>query len=399
MTVVRKRRVFYLSGFDPRGVAAYHRLFSEEAQKQAAKSGSSVTVGTRERVSALSSIWRAQRSSEHGAGETTFEFLHWDDIVREHWHTGYHRLYRIAPKVYWRLIVTTGLVARVFRVSKWPCVTGLAPGLGFFGIPVLALLAGWKSHALAAGVFPQAAWAAFLAAAAGFAAVAGLGVWLERTFTLGWLMRTYAFVLNYGLGEIPAMEARLDQFAQRIAHYIETSDDDEIVVVGHSIGANLAVSVMARATALNPDLWRRYKPAGLLTLGGTVPMLGMMPTAQVFRDELAVLAVNHELGWVDISAYEDAASFPLLNPLTASGIVAGQEGGERPMVLSGAFKDMLAPKVYYRAVWNLFRMHFQYLMASERELRHDYLSVTTGPLPFAERFSQVRAQSGSARSI
>jgi len=24
---IRKRRVFYISGFDPRGVAAYHRLF------------------------------------------------------------------------------------------------------------------------------------------------------------------------------------------------------------------------------------------------------------------------------------------------------------------------------------------------------------------------------------
>jgi hypothetical protein len=390
MAGVRRRRVFYISGFDPRGVAAYHRLFCEESQKQAAWSGITVQAGERRRVDALSSVWRAERPAAEGATETTFEFLHWDDIIREHWHTGLRRLYAIAPKVYWRLIVTTGVLGRVFRVSKWPFVTGLMPGFVFFGMPVLALLAGWASHTAAAGYFPQTPWLAPLAAIAGFSAVAGLGLWLERVFALGWLMRTYAFVLGYGLGRIPAMDARMDQFAQRIARYVETSDDDEIIVVGHSVGANVAVSVLARAVGLNPELWRRYRPVGFLTLGGTLPMLGLTPTAHVFREELATLAVSHELHWVDISAFEDAASFPRVNPLLASGITVGQDAGARPKVLDGAFKDMLAPKIYYRAVWNLFRMHFQYLMASKRELPHDYLSMTTGSQLFSERFRNKR---------
>ncbi len=390
MGIIRKRRVFYLSGFDPRGVAAYHRLFAEEAQKQASRTGQSVTVGSRKRISPLSSIWRAQRPPEQGAAETTFEFLHWDDIVREHWHTGYHRLYRIAPTVYWRMLVTTGVFGKVFRVSKWPCVTGLAPGLVLLGMPMLALLTGWGGYVAATDVFPQSVWAASAAAVAGFAAVSGLSLWLERAFALGWLLRTYAFVFNYGLGQIPAMDTRLDQFAQHIARYIETSNDDEIVIVGHSVGANLAVSMLARAVTVNPELWRRYKPVGLLTLGGTLPMLGLMPTARVFREELTALAVSHELDWVDISAFEDAASFPLVNPLTASGIAVGQDAGARPKVVAGDFKTMLTPGNYYRAVWNLFRMHFQYLMATERDLLHDYLSVTTGSLSFRQRFGQQR---------
>lgn len=385
MAEVRKRRVFYFSGFDPRGVAAYHRLFREESQKQAACSGITVEVSERQRADPLASQWRAERPAAEGAAETTFEFLHWDDIVREHWHPGYRRLYGLTLQVCWRGIVSTGLLWKVFRVSKWAFVTGLTPALVLFGMPVLAVLAGWGGYAATAAAYPQNLWVAAVAAAAGFAAVAGLGLWLERTFTLGWLLRTYGFVLSYGLGRIPQLDVRLDQFAQRIARYIETADDDEIVVVGHSVGANIAISVLARAAAINPELWQRYKPVGLLTLGGTVPLLGLMPTAVMFRDELAALAGSPELHWVDVSAFEDAASFPLVNPVTASGVIVA-DAAARPKVISGAFRQRLTPRTYYRAAWNLFRMHFQYLMASERELPHDYLTITTGHLLFRDRF-------------
>ena len=114
-------------------------------------------------------------------------------------------------------------------------------------------------------------------------------------------------------------------------------------------------------------------------------MLGLMPTAAVFRNELAALADSEELRWVDVSAYEDAASFPLVNPVAASGVTAGQ--GIRPLVLDGGFKAMLEPQTYYRAVWNLFRMHFQYLMASERDVPHDYLAITTDAVAFRDRFN------------
>jgi hypothetical protein len=115
-------------------------------------------------------------------------------------------------------------------------------------------------------------------------------------------------------------------------------------------------------------------------------MLGLMPTAEVFRSELAALADSEALRWVDVSAYEDAASFPLVNPVVASGLTAGQ--GASPLVLAGGFKEMLESRTYYKAVWNLFRMHFQYLMASERDVPHDYLAVTTDAVAFRERFGR-----------
>lgn len=382
---IRKRRVFYISGFDPRGVSAYHRLFSEESRQHAARFGVPLQAGPRKRESALSSVWSAQRAAEHGTVETTFEFPHWDDIARRHWHAGLPGLYRLAFKTYWYWIFACNILARVFRISKWNFLTGIAPALVLFLLPPLALLAGWGGHALGVHVFPETAWPAWALGTAGFAAVIALGWWLERFFSLGWLLRTYGFVIDCSLKRVPELDERMERFAERIAAYAETSDDDEIVVVGHSVGANVAVTVLARALARNPELFRR-RPVALLTLGGSIPMEGLMPWSEAFRADLATLAANSDLFWVDVTARQDVASFADHNPVAASGVTIAGRPPERPVVVSGAFRERLAPENYDRASWDVFRMHFQYLMASERASPNDYLSVTTDGTPFRERF-------------
>jgi len=385
---IRKRRVFYVSGFDPRGVAAYHRMYSEESQKQAALSGVSVQVGQRKREGALASTWRVERTVDGGTVETTFEFMHWDDITRGHWHAGYARLYGLAVKTYWYWIVSSDFLAKVFRISGWNFVTGIAPAVALFVLPALALLAGWAGYYFVQSASPETGWLPALSGAAGFAVVIGLGYWLDRKLSLGWLLRTYAFVLEYSRGKVPKLEERMDRFAERIVRYVEAADDDEILVVGHSLGANVAVSALARALAINPLLFRQYRPVGLLTLGGSIPLQGMLPWARLFREELAQLAANGDLAWVDITAPQDIASFALLNPVTVSGVGMDEKAPQRPQVVSARFRELLSPETYDAATWNVFRMHFQYLMASEREAVHDYLSVTTDALGFRNRFAE-----------
>lgn len=390
MQKIRKRRVFYVSGFDPRGVAAYHRLFSEESQKLAARTGASLQAGARKREGPLSSTWQAERVEDGDTVRTTFEFFHWDDIARRHWHAGYARLYLLAFKVYWYWIVVSDFLARrIRRVSSWNFLTGIAPAIVLFAFPPLALLAGWAGHSLGQAVSGQPAWLPALWAAAGFSAVIGLAWWLERFFSLGWLLRTYGFVIDWSLGRVPELDERMDRFAERIASYVETSGDDEIIVVGHSVGANVAVSVMVRALAINPLLLRRTCPVGLLTLGSSIPMQGLMPWSRNFREELARLAADDDLAWVDVSAPQDVASFALHNPVTASGVTINGQAPQRPIVVPGAFRERLAPENYESASWDVFRMHFQYLMAGERDLPNDYLSVTTDGAAFRDRFSEV----------
>jgi pimeloyl-ACP methyl ester carboxylesterase len=385
MSQVRKRRVFYISGFDPRGVAAYHRLFSEQSRAHATRFGVPLQSGPRKRQSSLSSVWSARQATDDGAVETTFEFPHWDDIARAHWHAGWRSLYRLAFKTYWHWIFGCDIFKRVYRVSKWNFLTGIAPAIVLFLLPPLALLTAWGGHVLGRLAFPGADWAHWALAAAGFAAVIVAGWLLERLFSLGWLLRTYGFVIDCSLGHVPELNERMDRFVERIAGYLETSDDDEIIVVGHSVGANVAVTVLARALTRRPDLLRG-RPVALLTLGGSIPMQALMPWSGVFRAELAALAANSDLFWVDVTALQDVASFAGHNPVTASGVTVDGKPPQRPLVVSGAFRERLAPENYERATWDVFRMHFQYLMASEREWPNDYLSVTTDGVSFRERF-------------
>jgi pimeloyl-ACP methyl ester carboxylesterase len=363
-------------------------MYHEESQKQAARSGISVKVGKRKREGALASTWHVEREVNGETVDTTFEFMHWDDIVRRHWHAGYGRLYGLAFKTYWYWVVASSSLRQVFRISKWNFVTGIAPAVALFVLPAIALLAGWAGYAIGRSVVAEESWLPFLSGTAGFVAVIALGVLLDRILGLGWLLRTYAFVLDCALGRVPKLEERVNLFAERILRYVETADDDEIIVIGHSLGANVAVSVLARALAVNPLLCRKHKPVGLLTLGGSIPLQGLLPWAQRFRDELAELAANRDLAWVDISAPQDIASFALLNPVTISGVMVDENAPQRPQVVSARFKELISPETYERATWNVFRMHFQYLMASDREAAHDYLSVTTDAMRFHDRFRE-----------
>ena len=46
---VRRRTVFYVAGFDPKGPAFYHDIYRREAPLQAAINGMQITVGERAR--------------------------------------------------------------------------------------------------------------------------------------------------------------------------------------------------------------------------------------------------------------------------------------------------------------------------------------------------------------
>lgn len=83
---VKQRHVFYLSGFDPKGPAHYHRLYADEAAKAAALGGYTVQVGKRRKLSEHAAGWsveyRGPGTADSGPVHTEFEFLRWDDIVR-----------------------------------------------------------------------------------------------------------------------------------------------------------------------------------------------------------------------------------------------------------------------------------------------------------------------------
>ena len=78
-----KRKVFYLGGFDPRGVRFYHQLYRDQAARYTALTGEAVAVSARRAGPANSAIWTVTNAS---AGvETDYEYLRWEDLIGKVW--------------------------------------------------------------------------------------------------------------------------------------------------------------------------------------------------------------------------------------------------------------------------------------------------------------------------
>jgi hypothetical protein len=380
---VRKRCVFYLSGFDPKGAAHYHALYRDEAVAQAAVSGLTVTVGRRQKTAEGNAFWDLSASPPEGAVETRYEFLRWDDIVRQHWPRSQARLVKDLITTTW-LNLRTGALWRMFKLA-WPPV--LAIFLPFVllcavvsGAPLLALLAAWAT---------PPSWGTWGAVLLSLAAVTGwlaLALQLEKKFNMAWLLRSYAFTARQAGGLVPQLDARLEQHAETLLARICSGVDDEVLVVGHSSGSMMAATVLANALRRDPQLGSRGPAVSLLTLGQWMPLLSTLPKAERFRDDLRCLAGAKGMDWIDFSAPPDGCCFALINPLLACGDDAIAVI-DRPKLLSPRFADMFDADNYAAIRRDRFRCHFQYLMASKKTVPFDYFAITAGAQTLAHRFS------------
>ena len=271
---VRKRCVFYLSGFDPKGAAHYHALYRDEAAAQAQVSGLEVNVGRRQKTAEGNAFWDVSATPPDGAVETRYEFLRWDDIVRQHWPRSQARLIKDLVTTTW-LNLRTGTLWRMFKLA-WPPV--LAIFLPFVllcavvvGAPLLAILTAWVTPS------SWGAWAATLLSLATVAGWLGLAMELEEKFNMAWLLRSYAFTARQASGLAPQLDVRLEQHAETLLARIHSGTDDEVLIVGHSSGTMMAATVMAYALRRDPQLGNRGPVVSLLTLGQCMPLLSTLP--------------------------------------------------------------------------------------------------------------------------
>jgi hypothetical protein len=390
---VRRRHVLYLSGFDPQGPSHYHALYAEQAALQAQVTGDRIEVAPRQR-SGANAAWDVlcQPADGGDAVETHYEFLRWDDIVRQHWPRGQARLLALTLATTARML-RNGSLWRILQTS-WPAFIALAaPAALILGV-VLALVL-----IVAAALWLAKASSPMLGLAAA-AALLGLLLALARRaqakVQMAWLMRSAGVILQQARGGLPALDQRLDAFAAHVAAKASFDDVDELLVVGHSSGAMLAVSVMARALSQAPTLLAQRTSVALLTLGQCIPVLSYQPEATGFRKELATLRSARGLVWIDMTAPPDGCCFALMDPTEVC--LDGQveenrtEGG--PKRLSPRFAQSFSAERYRVIRRDKYRCHFQYMMATELPASFDYFSVTAGPQRLIDRFGCVPGVSG-----
>ena len=391
---VRRRRGFYIPGYDPIHPRRYRELYRSEGAAQARISG--YEIGLVGRQGGATYGWQVDGAIEGGEVEAEFDVLVWSDIVRTSMELNIPQTYLLMARTAWTYI-GSGALWRLMRLRKGPVMAALYPvGMLILQL-VVALLAGWivggvlkwAVVAVVPGVLPHLVF--WLALVAVLVAVLRAFRRYDNKLFVYYLMHDYAYSARSRGANPPELEARIAAFADQIAAAL-AEDVDEVLVVGHSSGAHLGVSILAdldRAGRIPAD-----GPAlGFLTLGQVVPMVSFLSDADRLRRDLHDLSTSDNLFWLDVTAPGDGCAFALCDPVAVSGVAP--EGQRWPLVISAAFTQTLSPERWKELRWRFFRLHFQYLCAFDRPGDYDYFRITAGPLTLAERFAG-RAPSQSA---
>lgn len=387
MTRPFRRRILYLPGYDPIPPRRYRELYKREGRDQARISGYRLDFGPRRDRTGFG--WGVTGHIDNRPCEAEFEVLVWADIVQGSMGQSILATYGQLCRTAWTYIAS-GALMRLMRLRRGPVIAALYPVVVLLVQLLVSVLIGTGVGWAAGHVSGLGGW---LGLPLALAIIWGaLNLWRRHDgrFFAYYLMHDYAFTARQGGAYPAALEQRLAQFSDRLAQVLR-DDWDEVLVIGHSSGAYLGVSVLAdlirsgRVPADGPRL-------SYLSLGHVIPMAAFLPDAQRLRGDLRYLCTRTELDWVDVTAPGDACSFALCDPVSVSGVEPPTR--RQPLILSAAFRQTLSPARQRALRGRWFRLHFQYLCAFDRPGDYDYFAITAGPVTLPARFAHRKHSPG-----
>jgi hypothetical protein len=409
-TMIRRRHVIYVEGYDPQGAEGYYSLF-ERSWKRFLK-----IWPVKGNLSPLAldspdfAHWDVAASGPDWQVATRYDFLRQEHIIRANMAEPLPRL--VSRALGWTAdYLMSGALVQVLRAS-WEF--GLA--LIHFQMlmlwwVVLSVGGGWlvalaAKHYVGFGEL-MGAIIAVIAAVAIFFALRPLA---KRWFVIQ-INSHWPYLCEFARGEATCFDAPIEACAQRGVDAARANEVDEIVVVGHSGGGALAPAVITRALEIDPDVGRRGPPLVLLTLGSIAPGAALHPKANKLRDVFARLAREPSITWIDAQSRKDVLNFWDFDPIAGLGITLDTEhypeklhdfsdrimrpnkDNQRvnPIVWKVRFRDMLSLELYKRIRFDFFRLHYQFIMANDQRAPYDYFMLVAGPVPVVAWAKDPRA--------
>jgi hypothetical protein len=364
---VANRLVFHIGGYDPimPPANAQPRFVREIARFQHTWSVKAIVHDLRN--VADQAKWKVTTTGPNWRVETDFRLVRWDDVIEGFKH---RTIFARIPRgvIAFLDFIAAGALRGYLRTNWHYAGFFLYPFVAFLAFVAAAVLVGMLGVKIGASL-PLAIATAFLA----FALLL-VGPW--RGLHLDALFDDWIFSHEYVRQGNPTIEQRLDRLAAEIVAAVGNSDADELLVVGHSLGAVLAVDLLDRAVKLDPKLGERRVPITLVTIGSSILKIGLHRGAIRFRAAMKRVAQSRGIFWGDYQARVDILNFYDTKPMAEMALPIEHE----PVVRLVEISRMLEHTMYRRIRLNFYRLHCQFISGNDKRAAYDYFMLVCGPV-------------------
>jgi pimeloyl-ACP methyl ester carboxylesterase len=375
--MIGRRHVFHIGGYDPitperqferfcRSLRSFERTWNVSSQTSAIADTSKV-----------SACWDAEAWGPNWKTRITFEMLRWDDLILRDSERGMlSRLGQSALSLF--NFAATGTLFRYVYANWKYAVFFLFP---YFYVALFWLVGAGIGYAVTRLAGLTGAYAAISGLGIAVAIFAGLMRWLGPRRRINHVLDDAIFSRQFLYGQRLEMEKRIDDFAGRIIERARQADVDEILVVGHSLGAALTLAAVARGLKQDPQVGQHGPTLCVLTVGATIPKFSLHPKGDRIRQATQIVAGELSIHWTEYQARDDAVSFYRFDPVTLKRVSRDRSDG-RPNIRRVQIHSMMDPASFRRNKHDYMRMHYQFLMGNGQRAPYDYCMIMCGPLDF-----------------
>lgn len=361
---IQKRKFFYLSGFDPRGWRYYREILT--------KAISEYNNITNVKIKATKKS-KHQIELRHLDQNTIndYQFLPWDDIVRNYW-------VRNPLSLLWQSLYAYILYVRNMRwslihtLAPGPIITGFYPLISCFLIfTFLYIFLSFCLHLIGIENNPNILLSLLIS-------FIGAAFILDKIKSL-WLLRFFIFNAHAFRSQSNILKEHINHFKKEITNALADPEYDEVILCAHSNGSILTIPLLySLRDQFTPENLKKLK---ILTLGHCIPLTSYYCDAKDFSHALKALK-EYPLIWCDLSSPADSVSFALHDPFQPD-----PENKKTHLYMrSPQFHKYYSKENYKKLRKNKFDIHFAYLNNADTQSPFNFLAMMTSDQPLENIF-------------
>lgn len=371
--LIRKRCVVFIGDYDPTDVPQRFAKFQQGLHQFAQTWHLAIRYSTVKTESdGAVAVWNVETKAPNWQVNTEFRLLNWSDLIKgdfRRWNLG--RSLRALGA--FANFVASGTCWRYLRTNWRFGLLYLYPALV---VLLFGLIAFWLGAFLARLNLPVPLLGGSVISAVLFAAFVK---WADP-FDIPRIVDLWVFLYELVHLERSQLAERLGVFSRDIVAKLNANDYDEIVVVGHGIGAALQPIILDRVFFALPEFGKGDgRAVNLLSVGSLLLAVGLHPQGKWLVSPTLRIVADRWVDWVEYQADGDVLGFSGCNPVE----VLLQEYN-KPTLQEISITDMITG-AKRRFAGAGYRAHRQLIEANTKRYFYDYFMICCGPFALPTR--------------